>query len=171
MLAIVTAGLTCRQVFRTPSVFLKLMQTRGVDYSIHPVASFLGRLGVTSCMERKVHELPRGLERRRLDTILSMPVIWLLIRDPQSRARVVFAADVARYLESHPEETRIDLFEIPSNWLEAAPISAQATLLGALQAMDREKVSALYIAPLLEGPPNGIITREDIERSYRYPSG
>ncbi|MEZ5584746.1 MAG: chloride channel protein [Candidatus Competibacteraceae bacterium] len=45
MLAIVTAELTCHHGFHTPSIFLKLMEVRGLEYPSNPISQFLRRLG------------------------------------------------------------------------------------------------------------------------------
>ncbi len=65
----------------------------------------------------------------------------------------------------------MDLEAIPAHRLETDAISVQSTLWGALQRMDRERVDALYVTLPLKGETIGVITRQDIERSYQYTPG
>lgn len=172
MLAIVMATLTSQQFLHTPSVFLLLMRSRGLTYHSDPITQFLRRLGVTGFMERRVVQLPRRrLTRQRLDGLLEDPSGWLLIRDAQAGTRIVFTADLVRYREEAAgEEPELDLYELPVHRLDVAPVSAQSTLLGALHRMEKEQVEALYVVPPHGGRVLGVITRQDIERSYRFPS-
>ena len=65
-------------------------------------------------------------------------------------------------------EQAVNLQELPIRRLDAAPLSTQSTLWGALQMMDRKSVDALFV--LSRGRRLlGVITRQDIERSYRHP--
>jgi H+/Cl- antiporter ClcA/CBS domain-containing protein len=171
MLIVVTASLVNRQLFKTPSVFLKIMRAQGITYNNDPVTQLLRRLGVSRAMQRKVLEVSEQMERRSLEAKLVSPPTWLLIRGVDARLRIVFAADVVRYLDENPDMERFDLGEIPANRLEVAPISVQSTLLGALQKMESEQLTALYVIPPFGGDILGVITRQDIERSYRYTSG
>lgn len=178
MLAVVAAGLTCQQGLKTPSVFARLMQARGLSYEHDPVSQFLHRLGVIGSMDVKIAQAhSRTLKRRQLLEIMAAPSTWLLVRDSQARAKVVFSAELLRYLETEPpadaadgDEPALDLHELPVHKLDAVPVSAQATLLGALRRMDKEGVDALYVIPAWGGRVLGVITRKDIERSYRYSS-
>ena len=170
MLAIVAAGLTSQQGFGTSSVFLKLLEVQGLSYRSDPISQFLRRLGVTGSMEHKLLQLPRQVERSRLESLLSAPSTWLLTRDTESHAKILFTADLIRYLEQTAEQEHFDLFELPIHTLDVAPVSAQATLLGALRRMDAAGVDALYVTSPRDQRILGVITRKDIERSYRYQS-
>ncbi len=177
MLAVVTAGLTCQQGLGTPAVFTQLMRVRGLSYQHNPISQFLRRLGVIGSMDTKILQVRgRTIGHQRLMGIMAQPSTWLLVHDVQARAKAVFSAELLCHLESEqPPETSntgedpvLDLYELPVRKLDAAPVSAQATLLGALQRMDKEGVDALYVIPAQGGQVLGIITRNDIERSYRY---
>ena len=169
MLAVVAAGITSQQIFKTPSVFVKQMQARGLDYASHPLSQFLRRLGVAHSMDRQVVELSAPIGYEQLETVQDTPSTWILVRDEPTRGHVYFTADLLRQLEAGelPEED-VDLQKLRVHRLNAAPVSAQSTLWGALQMMDRKSVDALFVLSrsrrLL-----GVITRQDIERSYRHP--
>jgi CIC family chloride channel protein len=171
MLILVTATLTSRRLFATPSVFVELMRAQGLQYANDPIAQLLRRLSVARCMERKILELPRRIRRRDLEQRLSNPPAWLLIADAEPRRHILFTADVFRHLEDDTEANELDLEAIPAHRLETVAISVQSTLWGALQRMDRERVDALYVTLPLKGETIGVITRQDIERSYQYTPG
>lgn len=168
MLAIVAATLTSNLGFGNPSVFVKLLQTRGLNYRNDPITQFLRSLGVTGTMDGKVLESARHLRREQLDGLLATPSTWLLVRDGASRSKILFSADLVHYLEKTPGQETLDLFELPVHTLDAGPISSQATLLGALQQMDRDGLDALYVIQPRSHRVAGVITRKDIERTYRY---
>ena len=71
MLIVVTASLVSRWIFKTPSVFIKIMQVQGLNYANDPLAQLLRRLAVFHRMERKVVELPPKVTRRQMEQNLS----------------------------------------------------------------------------------------------------
>lgn len=168
MLVIVTATLTSNIGFRNPSVFVKLLQAQGLSYRSDPITQFLRGLGVTGTMDGKVQEAPRQVTRKQLDELLATPSTWLLVHGEGDGSKILFTADLVRYLEKAPEEEALDLFELPVHVLDAESISAQATLLGALQQMDKKGLDALYVMQPRNRRIVGVITRKGIERTYRY---
>jgi hypothetical protein len=183
MLAIVAAGLTSGQLFGTSSIFLHMLQMRGLmSPAIDPVSQFLRRLGVSMSMDRRVRQLPPVLDHQQFDELQKNPPTWLLLRKTRPRPQLIFTADLIRWKEarsgseSEPEsgdknatEQSIDLQDIPVQRRDIAPISARATLLGALRKMEGKNLDALYVVSVHSGRVLGIITRQAIERSYRNP--
>jgi len=168
MLAIVTAELTCHHGFHTPSVFLKLMEVRGLEYSSNPISQFLRRLGVTHVMDRGFAQFPRHVNRHQLEQSLTAGVHW--IQSYEDSRHLLISADLQRFLATEPATVEeLDLNELPLPRIAIATISAQATLEGALRKMEQHQVSALGVVSHWGTRVLGIITREAIERSYRLP--
>jgi hypothetical protein len=150
--------------------------------AIDPVSQFLRRLGVSMSMDRRVRQLPPVLDHQQFDELQKNPPTWLLLRKTRPRPQLIFTADLIRWKEarsgseSEPEsgdknatEQSIDLQDIPVQRRDIAPISARATLLGALRKMEGKNLDALYVVSVHSGRVLGIITRQAIERSYRNP--
>lgn len=173
MLAIVAAGLSSRQLFATQSIFLHMLKARGLASPvINPLSQFLRRLGVSVSMDRRVRELPANLEQQPLKELLKNPPAWLLLRKARPNPQIIFTADLIRWYENQQEtveEFPLDLQALPIQRLKTGPISARATLLGALRKMERKKLDALYVVSAHSGRVLGIITRKAIERSYHNP--
>jgi hypothetical protein len=126
------------------------------------------------------------LDRQQLDELQKNPPTWLLLRNARPRPQLIFTADLIRWKESvsvsvsvsasgsepaNPDDTMqsFDLQSLPIQRRNIAPISARATLLGALRKMDGKELDALYVVSVHSGRVLGIITRQAIERSYRNP--
>lgn len=169
MLAIITAELTSHYGFRTPSVFIALMRIRGLSYSNNPLSQFLRRLGVTHTMNRQVIRLPNQLSRSQLEkAVLGRPT-WIAVQD--NEGWLLTGNDLIDYLDSQKltKEQTIDLTNLPIRRVNTAFILAQATLEAALRKMNQEKVDTLYVVARHKKRILGVITRADIERSYRLP--
>ncbi len=168
MLAIIAAEITSHQGFNTPSVFLKLLQVRGYRYHSDPLSQFLRRLGVTHVMDRKVIRLPNRVKRNQIDKALLGHPSWVLIQN--DGWQILSGDDLISYFQAKTlKGDTFDLSKIPVRRITAAPIPVQATLGGALRKMDQETVNALCVVPHLGERILGVITRADIERSYRLP--
>jgi CIC family chloride channel protein len=171
MLAIIAAELTSHYAFGTPSVFKALMQTRGLSlsYSSDPLSQFLRRLGVTHAMNRQVMRLPAQLPQKQLPSVILAQPSWILIHGAEGW--LLAGDEVLSYLENQqltPNET-VDLTTLSVRQVSAVAISSQATLEAALRKMNKEKAEALYVKSPRDERVLGVVTRTDIERSYRLP--
>jgi hypothetical protein len=171
MLAVIAATLTTRVVFRQPSVFLVLLRARGLDYRNDPVTQSLRRLGVGGRMDSHVAILPRRIEPARAQAELELNPNWILVRDDKEIVALQPAVDLARVLKEQPEAKELDLLAIPSDRSQVAEVPLQATLQEALEVLDATNTDAVYVSD--GAPPGsehvyGVLTRERIERSYRY---
>lgn len=170
MLAIVAAGLTCQQLLDTPSVFAYLLHLKGVaDPRLDPVSQFLRRIGIAMSMDRRVQQIASAIKYETLQEVLATPPTWLLLRDARPRPQIIFTAELIAALGTKPPGEPFDLLQVSALRMDVAPITAQATLFGALRKMNNSQVDALYVISPHSGRVLGIITRQDIERSYRYP--
>ncbi|MGI9332961.1 MAG: chloride channel protein, partial [Gammaproteobacteria bacterium] len=83
MLAIVSATLTARVVFRQESVFVRLLRQRGLEYRVDPVAVSLHRTAVGAVMSRRFATTERHVEREQLETLLARASDWILVANGQ----------------------------------------------------------------------------------------
>lgn len=168
MLAVVSAYLAAKELFRMDSVFVQQMRNLGLDYSNDPVSQHLRRLGVAAVMDTQFATSERRLERADARQIMQGTPRWIIVRH-EERRDLLPAADLARALEEQSDES-LDLLEIPSKRRTLAPVAVQATLQQALEQLNRTGAEALYVVPLmtpLVEQPFGIVTRNRIEESYR----
>ncbi len=170
MLALITASLVSRELFGKESVYLVLLGANESDYRDSPVAQTLRRIGVASVMERRLETMPRRVLRERVVEVLSGEPRWILIREENQPLYAMPAADLARHLQGDTDSTEIDLMEIPAVRLEVKPVDFQATLHEAQDILKSPEAEALYVSRItVPGISRvyGILTREDIDRSYR----
>lgn len=175
MLAIVSACLVSRLLFKQESIFLTLIKARGLDYEEHPVAQAMRRINVRKAMDREVVTSPASVSRYAAEQLLQTSPHWILIDNPDKTARQLLPArDLATALERLPaEQSELDLNEIPANRRRAEVIDIRASLQDAAQILDQADSDALYVVThhrQPDGPVLGILTHEDIEQHYRHRS-
>ncbi len=170
MLALITGGLVCKEIFGKESVYIELMRTRGLDYRHNPLSQTLRRIGVASIMERHIETLPLEVDRKTAIEALSREPIWILVTGDNQPVELMPAADLARFLQDRESGETIDLATIPAERHEIESVDFQATLLEALNLLNSSDAEALYVIrrtiPGIERV-YGVLTRKDIENSYR----
>lgn len=171
MLAVIAAYGVSRVVFGQQPIFITLMRARGIDYKNDPILQSLRRIGVGAVMDTKVPALPRQADSAAIDAALALNPIWILVIGNEGPAAILPAMDLARQRMEAPDAAELDLLEVPAKRLQVAPIALQATLQEALDAMDATGAEGLYVAHAVAydgGSGYGIVTRADIDKSYRY---
>jgi len=169
MLALITSGLVSRELFGKESVYLVMLQTRGLGYLDSPLNQTLRRIGVASAMERRIETLPDVVDRARITDALANEPVWILITEDNTPVSLMPAADLARHLGENPDHEAFELSEIPAKRQEVAAIDFQATLQEAHAVLQDSAVDALYvIRRTIPGISRvyGVLTRSDIEHSY-----
>lgn len=173
MLAVITAGLTCSEIFKQPAVFDMLMKERGLDFRNDPVAQSLRRQGVARIMERNFALIPAVASIQAIRKILEKNPLWIVfIHEDDAHPVVMPASHLAQYLaEKDPHasrESRVNLQEIPAQRDQAALIGLQATLQDTLETLNREGLNTACVVAGLHQPESilGIVTRQDIEAHY-----
>ena len=170
MLALIAGVLVSREVFGKESVYVVLMKARGLDYRDTPITQALRRVGVASVMERRYASLTETVDHQQaLDALANEPR-WILITRDQQPFAIMPAADLAREVREHPEETAYSLTEIPAERRDINAVDFQATLQEALEILNTHDAEALYVTRhTIPGISRvyGVLTREDIDRSYR----
>lgn len=170
MLAIVSASLTNKVIFRHDSLFLSLLRARGLDHSNSPVMQRLLMIGAASVMSRSFHVCENTLSRETAQLLVERDFYWLLVtvnddeRQPQVMLRTL---DVRSFLEQDTAVDTVELNNIPATRLQLAPISVRASLQDALDELSKTGAEALYLQGRTDGYIYGIITRERIEKAYR----
>ncbi|WP_375782213.1 chloride channel protein [Cobetia sp. 5-25-4-2] len=175
MLAVVVAGLTCRQLCHCQGFFISTLTAQGLHPLQQPLMQALSRVAVPAVMERSVVSVPRRITRERARALLESKPVWLVVTrsTPEKPMVALPAADLVRVLmdEHWREQEALDLLEIPAQRLDLAPIHLQATLSEAYERLLPSNVDALYVehttAPMIR-KISGIITRDAIESYYRY---
>ena len=171
MLAVVSANLAARELFKSDSIFLSQFRSFGLDYRNDPIAQSLRRIGVESVMNKSYVMSEPLIQRNVANNHLKGGPDWLLIRRPEGNL-LMPATDLARYLEKEDDE-EIKLLEIPAKRRELAQISLASTLQHAQRVINESEAEALYVTKKI-GPSAdrifGIITQEDIEKHYRFVS-
>jgi CBS domain-containing protein len=121
-------------------------------------------------MERRVATLSESADRQEATAALASEPQWILVNIDRHPAWIMPAADLARHLAEHEPEELLPLGDIPAQRREITAIDFTATLMEAQEALERDKADAAYVVrrtiPGIERV-YGILTREDIERSYR----
>jgi chloride channel protein, CIC family len=169
MLALIAGVLVSREAFGKESVYVILMKARGLDYRDTPLTQALRRIGVASVMERRFESLPEVIDRKRVLEALAGEPRWILITRDRQPLAIMPAADLARQMHEHPEKEECSLTEIPAERRDVSAVNFQATLQEAVSILDSHDADALYVTRhTIPGISRvyGVLTREDIDRSY-----
>jgi CIC family chloride channel protein len=192
MLAIVVATLTSSQLFGRRSLFLTILEARGLKLDADPITQALQRAAVGSRMERRIVRLDRRTDVTAAREALTREPRWIVIDTGKGPEYVLAAADLARYLETPGEDpggregprqedgtgadaeadrSRIDLMAIPGLRKDVVLVQFQATLHEAMTRLEESGREALCVtrtaAPMI-APVIGVLTREDIEKYYGF---
>ena len=181
MLTIVIAQLTASEVFNKQSLFISIMRSNGLDYTINPVMQVLRGIGVASILDNKMVRIASLISIDNANQLLadSENVNWILLNDKEGKLKTLMPiSELAKYLQiiinSQDDviaETEFDLFEIPANRMQLSPISLQANL---QQAHEKflQGAEALYVVFNEQQAENssriyGIITKSMVDASYK----
>lgn len=168
MTAVITAVLVTRVTFRCPSIYQLTLQSRGLDIHSDPLAQSLQRIGIVRAMDKRFVHAPRTATRRDAERLLQGTPTWVLVSDQGAPTALLPAADLALYLEDNPEQDDIDLLEIPAKRRDLAHADVLASLKEALDLLNESGKEALYVTGARGADRvHGVLTREEIERTYR----
>ena len=171
MLAIISAHLFCRSLFKQESIFISQSRQLGLDYRHDPLSQSLRRVAVMSVVNTSCALVQESLPRKACETIAESNPEWLIIRRDNGNL-LMPTLDLARYLVEN-EDDEIVFTEIPSKRLELLPVSEESTLEHAKHLLDDSEADALYVIRRLSASADkifGVITSADIEKSYRIKS-
>ncbi|MCG8378364.1 MAG: chloride channel protein [Proteobacteria bacterium] len=168
MLAIVSANLAARELFKSESVFLSQFKEIGLDYRNDPVAQSLRRIGVESVMNKAYSITETVIPRDVAYEHIKESPDWLLIRREEGN-QLMPATDLARFLEENEDE-EINLLEIPAKRRQLAQVKLESILQHAQKILDESDAETLYVIRKISHSADriyGILTQEDIEKHYR----
>ena len=171
MTAVVSAVLVTRVVFRCPSIYQLTLERQGLDLHNDPVAQSLRRIGIVRAMDRKCVRIPRQVRASECTTLLYAEPNWVIVDQDEDVVALLWAADLARYIVDNPDEDLIDLLEIPATRKDVSRINVLASLQDALEQLNRTGKEAVYVTGTKGHGLNriyGILTRDDIEKSYGF---
>lgn len=171
MLAIVSANLAARELFKSDSIFLSLFKEIGLDYRNDPVAQSLRRIGVESVMNKAYVVTEAVIQKNVAAKHLTEAPDWLLIRREEGN-QLMPATDLARHLKESEDE-EISLLEIPAKRRQLSQVSLESTLQHAQNILNDSEAEALYVTRKIGQSADriyGILTQEDIEKHYRVVS-
>jgi H+/Cl- antiporter ClcA len=170
MIAVVSANMTAREVFKQESVFTLLMRDAGLDYRNDPISQSLRRVGVASVMNRRFVESGVEVDIDAARALLAGTPQWIIVRGEKDEHTLLPAADLARFLEEHDVEV-VNLLRIPAQRRHLAPIHMEASLQEARVALEQSNAEALYVRRQI-APVNyrtfGVLLRRDVESNYAF---
>lgn len=170
MLTVVTATVTSNMLQGKESLFHVLLQARGLIYRNDPMTQSLRRIGVASVMNRRVIVMPMEVSAKEVDAALIQEPVWVLVRENDIEI-LLSAIDLVHARKELPEEETYNLLNIPGGRLETTSVDVRATLEEAREIFRSSGKEILYvISQTVPGIPRvyGVISRDDIENSYRY---
>jgi len=187
MLVIVVAQLTASEIFNKQSLFITMLRSNGLDFSVDPVLQVLRSLGVASVMDNNFKRVDPVISQEQAEILVSKGKNWLLLNDADGKVNMLMPiSELAKYLrreevldaeqdgtsqeDDEEQEQDINLLEIPAKRLHLTPISLQANLLEAHQAFVNG-AEALHVVFQQEkersnGRIYGIVTKQMIEEAY-----
>lgn len=171
MTAVISAVLVTRTVFRCPSIYQLMMEDRGLGYDDTPVARTLRRIGVASIMNRNCTSESRQIAPSTAQALLKQGVEWVLVEDQGKIAALLPTKELATFVEQNSNVEQIDLMDIPAARRDLEEVNIVASLQDALELLSHSGKQALFITGKKSGGQQkvyGVLTREDVEKSYRY---
>ncbi len=176
MLTVIVSGLISKELVGGKSIYLRLLEARGLTFRHNPLAQSLHHIGVASVMNRDFTASERFASRETLQHLMKRSPRWVVVKEENRPIALLPGADLALYLEESgeeeevDEEQQIDLMEIPANRQKLTAVPRHVTLWEALDILDKEKSNASYVTREDSSQLGiyGILTRKDIEATYRY---
>lgn len=117
MLAIVVAQLTASELFKKESLFITLLRSNGLHYSVEPVMQVLRSVGVASMLNSHFVRHSHLITREEAETILKKELEWIIIDDKKGNVDSLMpVTELAKYLireesdESAEEENQSSVF-------------------------------------------------------------
>jgi CIC family chloride channel protein len=175
MFAIVTASLTTRVAFKQSSVFITMLEARGLEYQHDPVAISLSRTGVGAVIRRRLVSVARRVTKSALPNPQDRPFDWMLLTEGSQVVGLVPGDAFAAFLQTLDDDGEsietFDLLEIAGASSDFSMVRLHATLGEAIERMrdaDTSIVLVTRVEAATSGSIYGVLTRDQIEASVRY---
>ena len=189
MVAIISAMLAERIIFKKPSIYRLLMMARGLDYRNHPVAQALRRTGVASVMERNIVQQGETVTLEKAEKLLQHQPRWIAVLTENGQASLIPGNDLANHIQALKnnyneslenetdenltpslEDITIELLNFPAMRQTASKVTTIDTLQEAYQVMQNQDMQIVYVCGAHGKTQNkiyGILTLEHIERNTK----
>jgi CIC family chloride channel protein len=173
MLAVITANLTCSELFKQQSVFVMLMRHRGLDPFHDPFIKALQSKPVLSVTERDIQLCEPVTTQHQAERLIEKQAKYIVVASNQNRRSMFPLVDLVTWLSDHKSadsDAVIDLNEIPAQHTDLGVIEDNASVFDALEKMNESDLDALLVKARFQGATGnyGVVTREAINRSYRF---
>lgn len=167
MIAIVTANLTTRHIFKMPPVFVALLQAQGFDYRTEPLAQILTRISVAKLMTKKVKLCGEKINVTSALTLVKSDTLWIATHSKGLHTGIFALFDLTRFVDRNivVDQELIDLQRMPAQRVDIVPLSQRSTVYDALMLMNSKDVDLLCIFDH-KNLLIGILTRSQIESYY-----
>ncbi len=174
MVAVITAFLVARVVFRQDPMFVSILRSRGMDFRFDPVAQALERTGVGAVMSRRYAVVERNADAAALDRALVGRPDWLVVVDGDAVVGVLAAGALGL---SGEDETgsgagpgaQAAPLALPGKLPAFATVALHATLREARAALDDRRAEAVLVCggAARRNQVYGVIGRQDIDSGAR----
>ncbi|MFT3821916.1 MAG: chloride channel protein [Rubrivivax sp.] len=163
MVAVITAFLMSRIVFRQEPLFISILQLRGIDHRIRAGLQALERTGVAAVMSRRYVVVDGGGAMPDLQRLLAGAPEWVVVADGRDLQAVWPAAELASRAAAGLPPTAPD-------GPRFATVPLQATLGEALALMEQAGADVALVATAAIAQRHhlhGVVSRRQIESGAR----
>ena len=173
MLAVITANLTCSELFKQESVFVMLMRHRGLDPMHDPFVKALQNKLVTAVMEHSIQFSEPVITYLGANALIEVQPKFIVVKSQQGQYSMFPLVDLVTWINDHDSvdhEAVINLLELPAERYDLGEIADHASVYDALETMDHKDVDALLVKERTwqGGADAGVVTRQAIGNSYRF---
>ena len=177
MLVIVVAQLTASEIFNKKSLFVTILRSNGLDYSLNPVVQVLRSVGVASALDKSFERHDPVITREEAEMLVHTRSNWVIVNDESGEiASSMPVSELAKYLAWERDEKmddvseEVNLLEIPAKRLSLTPISLQANLLQAHEKFTHGAESLYVVFQEKHASSSsyiyGVVTKKAVERAY-----
>lgn len=173
MLVIIIAQLTASEVFKKQSLFVTMLRSNGLDYSLNPVLQLLRAVGVATTLEDTFERYDRVISVEEANFMVKDSTQWIVINDLDGDVvSLMQVSELAKYLQINTEEEydEIDLLSIPADRLQLSAISLRANLMQAHERFRAGEEAFYVVFSEKRGSDNsriyGVLTPAMIDKAY-----
>jgi CIC family chloride channel protein len=173
MLAVITANLTCSELFKQESVFVMLMRHRGLDPMHDPFVKALQNKPVTAVLEHRIQFSEPVITYLEANALIEVQPKFIVVKSQQGQYSMFPLVDLVTWINEHgsaDQEAVINLLELPAERFDLGEIPDHASVFDALETMNQKHVDALLVTERVwqGGSSSGVVTREAVRDSYRF---
>ncbi len=173
MLAVITANLTCSELFKQESIFVMLMRHRGLDPLHDPFVKALQIKPITTVLERSIQFSEPVITYPEANRLIELQPRFIIIKPQKGHSMMFPLVDLITWINEHEsadDEALINLLELPAERFDLGEIPVHASVYDALEKMNLENIDALLVTQKVwqRDADLGVVTREAVRNSYRF---